>query len=96
MFLGRLKEQLEASQPTSDQMSEKVIGFPCTKDHDQHQKMQQLRAKMQQDMETEVFLHKSMSEQAMACVKADLERKVLMELPQNISYLVCMYIYIYI
>jgi hypothetical protein len=49
------------------------------RDADNREKeFQQLKAQLREDMEKEVSLHKSMSEQAMACIKADLERQVQM------------------
>jgi hypothetical protein len=68
-----LRAQLKASV---EEVPQKV---EVLRDADNREKeFQQLKAQLREDMEKEVSLHKSMSEQAMACIKADLERQVQM------------------
>lgn len=70
---SRLRAQLKASV---EEVPQKV---EVLRDADNREKeFQQLKAQLREDMEKEVSLHKSMSEQAMACIKADLERQVQM------------------
>ena len=70
---NRLRAQLKASV---EEVPQKV---EVLRDADNREKeFQQLKAQLREDMEKEVSLHKSMSEQAMACIKADLERQVQM------------------
>lgn len=68
-----MRAQLKASV---EEVPQKV---EVLRDADNREKeFQQLKAQLREDMEKEVSLHKSMSEQAMACIKADLERQVQM------------------
>lgn len=85
-MLGRLRAQLQASSPVLDERTPNKIdpSSPSAVDLELH--MQQLRAKMQEDMEHQVFLHKSMSDQAMACIKADFEQKVHMPLERELLF----------
>ncbi|XP_024374792.1 uncharacterized protein [Physcomitrium patens] len=78
--IARLRAQLQASSPVLDERTPNKIdpSSPSAVDLELH--MQQLRAKMQEDMEHQVFLHKSMSDQAMACIKADFEQKTQSEM----------------
>lgn len=76
--LDRLRAQLQASSPVLDDRTQSKAEPVAENAADRELEMQQLRAKMQEDMEHQVSLHKSMSEQAIACIKADFERKVCM------------------
>lgn len=76
--LDRLRAQLQASSPVLDDRTHSKAEPVAENAPDRELEMQQLRAKMQEDMEHQVSLHKSMSEQAIACIKADFERKVCM------------------
>lgn len=75
ILLSRLKAQLEASSPVVDERTP-IVELKTQSVEERDREMQQWRAEMRQDMEHQVSLHKSMSEQAMACIKADFERKV--------------------
>lgn len=75
---NRLRAQLQESGPALDERVQNKVEPVAQNAADRELEMQQLRAKMQEDMEHQVSLHKSMSEQAMACIKADFERKVYM------------------
>jgi GTP-binding protein EngB required for normal cell division len=75
---NRLRAQLQESGPGVDERVQNKADDVAQSAADRELEMQQLRAKMQEDMEHQVSFHKSMSEQAMACIKADFERKVCM------------------
>jgi hypothetical protein len=75
--LCRLKAQLQRSVPG--------VEPGIQNNADKSDEMQQYKDQIHQTMEREVSLHKSMSEQAMACIKADMERKVLSGLRKHVS-----------
>ena len=77
-MFNRLRAQLQEGSPALDERIQSKVEPVAQSAADRELEMQQLRAKMQEDMEHQVSLHKSMSEQAMACIKADFERKVYM------------------
>ena len=77
-MFNRLRAQLQASSPILDDRKENKVEPQGQSAAERELEMEQLKAKMQEDMEHQVSLHKSMSEQAMACIKADFERKVHM------------------
>jgi len=78
LVLDRLRAQLQASSPVLDERMQSKAESVAENAAGRELELQQLRAKMQEDMEHQVSLHKSMSEQAIACIKADFERKVCM------------------
>ncbi len=83
-WFHRLRAQLAASGPILEEIRPQKLESSLTA-AEREIEMQQLKDQMQQDMLEEVSLHKSMSEQAVACIKADLERKVCIPLLQIVT-----------
>ncbi|CAK9199899.1 unnamed protein product [Sphagnum troendelagicum] len=77
--ISRLRAQLAASGPILEEIRPQKLESSLTA-AEREIEMQQLKDQMRQDMLEEVSLHKSMSEQAVACIKADLERKAQLEM----------------
>ncbi|CAM6101475.1 unnamed protein product [Calypogeia fissa] len=70
--IARLKAQLQMSIPETVSRMEGSA--------EREKEIQQFKDQIRQNMEREVSLHKTLSEQAMACIKADLERKAQLEM----------------
>ncbi|CAM6129993.1 unnamed protein product [Calypogeia fissa] len=70
--IARLKAQLQMNIPETVSRMEGSA--------EREKEIQQFKDQIRQNMEREVSLHKTLSEQAMACIKADLERKAQLEM----------------
>lgn len=71
----RLKAQLEATNSACDGAASAGASMTLRDSSVSPEHLQRIKEQMRRDMELESCLRQSLSEQAMACIKADLERK---------------------